>query len=162
MGIQKRSKVLGIGRGNGGPAREIGHFIGAHVTDLNNNDYQINHVKRYAVAFDLDKRSDFIKGNDVYGEAYRILMPGKVFKCCGWEMTDSYDPTNPEHLRIVRDLEVDNGIVKMRSIKGCLKALKTVGSNIEINQDMGATVDEIKWCLSLQDDIRQGNTLWIT
>ncbi|KAF9353034.1 Delta(24)-sterol C-methyltransferase [Mortierella sp. AD094] len=137
MGIKSNFKVLDIGCGVGGPAREIGHFTGAHITGLNNNDYQINRAKRYAVTFGLDKKSDFIK-----------------------VMTDKYDPTNPEHLRIVRGLEVGNGIAKMMTIKDCLKALKTVGFNIEMNQDMGATDDKIKWYLPLQGDIRQANAFW--
>ncbi|KAF9181533.1 Delta(24)-sterol C-methyltransferase [Haplosporangium sp. Z 11] len=187
MGIQPHFKVLDIGCGVGGPAREIGHFTGAHVTGLNNNDYQISRAKRYAVSAGLEDRSDFIKGDfmnmpiddnvfdacyaieatvhastleGVYGEAYRILKPGGVFGCYEWVMTDKYDPTNPEHLRIVRGLEVGNGIAKMMTIQDCLKALKTVGFTIEKNEDMGATDDKIKWYYPLQGDIRQANAFW--
>ncbi|KAF8940047.1 S-adenosyl-L-methionine-dependent methyltransferase [Dissophora ornata] len=187
MGIQPSWKVLDIGCGVGGPAREIGHFTGAHVTGLNNNDYQINRAKRYAVTYGLDKKSDFVKGDfmsmplddnsydacyaieatvhastleGVYGEAYRILKPGGVFGCYEWVMTDLYDPTNPEHLRIVRGLEVGNGIAQMMTRKDCLKALETVGFTIEKHQDMGATEDKIKWYYPLEGDIRQANAFW--
>ncbi|KAF9980986.1 Delta(24)-sterol C-methyltransferase [Modicella reniformis] len=61
MGIQPHWKVLDIGCGVGGPAREM--FTSAHVTGLNNNDYQINHAKRYAVTYGLEHRSAFIKGD---------------------------------------------------------------------------------------------------
>ncbi|KAI7817833.1 sterol 24-C-methyltransferase [Gamsiella multidivaricata] len=187
MGIQPTWKVLDIGCGVGGPAREIGHFTGAHITGLNNNDYQINRARRYAVTYGLDHKSDFIKGDfmnmpiddnsydacyaieatvhastleGVYGEAYRILKPGGVFGCYEWVMTDKYDPTNPEHLRIVRGLEVGNGIAKMMTVKDCVKALETVGFTIEKNTDMGATDDKIKWYYPLQGDIRQANAFW--
>ncbi|KAF9308320.1 Delta(24)-sterol C-methyltransferase, partial [Linnemannia elongata] len=153
MGIQPHHRVLDIGCGVGGPAREIGHFTGAHITGLNNNDYQIARARRYAVSAGLDKRSDFVKGDfmnmpiddnsydacyaieatvhastleGVYGEAYRILKPGGVFGCYEWVMTDKYDSTNPDHLRIVRGLEVGNGIAQMLTVKDCLQALKTV------------------------------------
>ncbi|KAG0265142.1 Delta(24)-sterol C-methyltransferase [Mortierella polycephala] len=187
MGIQPHFKVLDIGCGVGGPAREIGHFTGAHITGLNNNDYQISRAKRYAVSTGLEDRSDFIKGDfmnmpiddntfdacyaieatvhastleGVYGEAYRILKPGGVFGCYEWVMTDKYDSTNPDHLRIVRGLEVGNGIAKMMTVQDCLKALKTVGFTIEKNEDMGATDDKIKWYYPLQGDIRQANAFW--
>ncbi|KAF8931557.1 S-adenosyl-L-methionine-dependent methyltransferase [Dissophora ornata] len=187
MGIQSTWKVLDIGCGVGGPAREIGHFTGAHITGLNNNDYQIARAKRYAASYDLEHKSDFIKGdfmnmpiNDksydacyaieatvhasslegVYGEAFRILKPGGVFGCYEWLMTDSYDPTNPEHLRIVRGLEVGNGIAKMVTVKDCLKALETVGFTIEIAKNMGTTDDKIKWYYPLEGDIRQANAFW--
>ena len=187
MGIQSTWKVLDIGCGVGGPAREIGHFMGAHISGLNNNDYQIARAKRYAVTYDLESKSDFIKGDfmsmpiddnsyeacysieatvhassleGVYGEAFRILKPGGVFGCYEWLMTDKYDPTNPEHLRIVRGLEVGNGIAKMATVKDCLQALETVGFTIEMAKNMGATDDKIKWYYPLEGDIRQANAFW--
>ncbi|KAG0366597.1 sterol 24-C-methyltransferase [Gamsiella multidivaricata] len=187
MGVRRSWKVLDIGCGVGGPAREIGYFTGAHITGLNNNDYQIARAKRYAVTFGLAAKSDFIKGDfmnmpiennsfdgcyaieatvhassleGVYGEAFRILKPGGVFGCYEWLMTDKYDPINPEHLRIVRGLEVGNGIAKMVTVKDCLKALETVGFKIEIAKDMGATDDKIKWYYPLEGDIRQANAFW--
>ncbi|KAF9366046.1 Delta(24)-sterol C-methyltransferase [Mortierella sp. NVP85] len=187
MGIQPHWKVLDIGCGVGGPAREIGQFTGAHITGLNNNDYQINRAKRYAVSYGLENKSDFIKGDfmnmpiedntfdgcyaieatvhasrleGVYGEAYRVLKPGGVFGCYEWVMTDKYDPTNPEHLRIVRGLEVGNGVAKMPTVKECINALKSVGFTIEKNMDMGETDDDIKWYYPIQGDVRQANTFW--
>ncbi|KAI8356825.1 sterol 24-C-methyltransferase [Mortierella sp. GBAus27b] len=187
MGIQSNWKVLDIGCGVGGPAREIGQFSGAHVTGLNNNDYQINRAKRYALAYGLEKKSDFVKGDfmnmsmedntfdgcyaieatvhastleGVYGEAYRVLKPGGVFGCYEWVMTDKYDPTNPEHLRIVRGLEVGNGVAKMMTVKDCLAALEKVGFTIEKNMDMAETDDHIKWYYPIQGDVRQANTFW--
>ncbi|KAG0041477.1 hypothetical protein BGZ83_001756 [Gryganskiella cystojenkinii] len=147
----------------------------------------ISRARRYARTFGLEKRSDFVKGDfmnmplddcsydacyaieatvhastleGVYGEAYRILKPGGVFGCYEWVMTDLYDPTNPEHLRIVRGLEVGNGVAKMMTRKDCLKALETVGFAIEKHQDMGATEDEIKWYYPLEGDIRRANAFW--
>lgn len=187
MGIQSHHRVLDIGCGVGGPAREIGHFTGAHITGLNNNDYQISRAKRYAVSAGLENRSEFVKGDfmnmpleenlfdacyaieatvhassleGVYGEAFRILKPGGVFGCYEWLMTDKYDPTNAQHLRIVRGLEVGNGVAKMVTIADCLQALRTVGFEIETAKDMGATDDKIKWYYPLQGDIRQANAFW--
>ena len=49
-GITENMKVLDVGCGVGGPAREIVKFTGAHVTGLNNNDYQIDRATHYAKA----------------------------------------------------------------------------------------------------------------
>ena len=56
-------RVLDVGCGVGGPAREIVKFTGAHVTGLNNNDYQIERATRYAANEGLSDKLDFVKGD---------------------------------------------------------------------------------------------------
>ncbi|KAI9234303.1 MAG: sterol 24-C-methyltransferase [Podila humilis] len=187
MGIQPHFKVLDIGCGVGGPAREIGHFTGAHITGLNNNDYQINRARRYAVAAGLQDRSEFIKGDfmhmpvddntfdacyaieatvhastleGVYGEAYRVLKPGGVFGCYEWLMTDKYDPTNPEHLRIVRGIELGNGITRLVTAKECLQALATVGFKVEKVTDLAENEDKVQWYSPLQGSMQASAAFW--
>ncbi|KAF9431205.1 Delta(24)-sterol C-methyltransferase [Podila epigama] len=187
MDLKPNHRVLDIGCGVGGPAREIGHFSGAHITGLNNNDYQISRAKRYAVAAGLENKSAFVKGDfmampfednsfdacyaieatvhassleGVYGEAYRVLKSGGVFGCYEWLMTDKFDPTNPQHLRVIRGLEVGNGVAKMVTVKDCLRALETVGFTVEHAQDMGATDDKIKWYYPLEGSVGQANAFW--
>ena len=36
----------------------------------------------------------------VYKEIFRVLKPGALFVETAWTMTDSYDPQNPEHVKI--------------------------------------------------------------
>lgn len=55
--------MLDVGCGVGGPAREIAKFTGAHVTGLNNNDYQIERATRYAAREKLSHQLDFVKGD---------------------------------------------------------------------------------------------------
>ncbi len=55
--------MLDVGCGVGGPAREIAKFTGAHVTGLNNNDYQIERATRYAAREGLSHQLDFVKGD---------------------------------------------------------------------------------------------------
>ena len=117
----------------GGPTREISRFTGAHVTGLNNNDYQIARAKYYAAKAGLERKTDFVKGSfleipfeensfdrvyaieatchspkleSVYKEAFRVLKPGGLFAFYEWCTTDKYDPTNPEHAKIIRGIEV--------------------------------------------------------
>lgn len=61
MGIKQEMKVLDVGCGVGGPAREIAHFTGAHVTGLNNNAYQVERAKHYAAKELLQDQTDFVK-----------------------------------------------------------------------------------------------------
>ncbi|KAF9213303.1 Delta(24)-sterol C-methyltransferase [Podila verticillata] len=178
MNIQSHYKVLDIGSGIGGPA--------AHITGLNNNDYQINRAKKLAVEAGLDERTTFIKGDfmhmpitsnsfdacyaieatvhastleGVYGEAYRILKPDGVFGCYECVLTDNFDPTDLEHLRIARGIEIGNGITKMRTAKECVQALKNVGFVVEKAFDSAANGDKIKWYSPLQGDILKANSM---
>ncbi len=56
-------KVLDVGCGVGGPAREIAKFTGAHVTGLNNNDYQIERATHYAAKEGLSHQLAYVKGD---------------------------------------------------------------------------------------------------
>lgn len=56
-------KVLDVGCGVGGPAREIAKFTGCHVTGLNNNDYQIQRATLYAAKEGLSHQLAFVKGD---------------------------------------------------------------------------------------------------
>ena len=63
MGMREGMKVLDVGCGVGGPAREIVKFTGANVLGLNNNDYQIARAQHYAQKEDLSSQLAFAKGD---------------------------------------------------------------------------------------------------
>jgi sterol 24-C-methyltransferase len=63
MGLRDGMRVLDVGCGVGGPAREIVKFSGANVMGLNNNDYQIERATRYAKKEGLDHKLKFTKGD---------------------------------------------------------------------------------------------------
>ena len=63
MGLRDGMKVLDVGCGVGGPAREIAKFSGANITGLNNNDYQIARATRYAAKEGLSHQLNFVKGD---------------------------------------------------------------------------------------------------
>jgi sterol 24-C-methyltransferase len=56
-------RVLDVGCGVGGPAREIARFTDAHITGLNNNDYQIDRAVHYAAKEGLSDQLTFVKGD---------------------------------------------------------------------------------------------------
>ena len=95
----------------------------------------------------------------VYGEIYRVLKPGGRFGCYEWCMTDDYDENNPEHREIAHRIEIGNGIPKMRRTDVCLQALKNVGFDVIMNQDLANMGDAINWYYPLEGDIRKCQTV---
>lgn len=63
MGIREGMRVLDVGCGVGGPAREIAKFTGANIVGLNNNDYQIERATHYAAKEGLSHQLSFTKGD---------------------------------------------------------------------------------------------------
>jgi sterol 24-C-methyltransferase len=73
IGIKDGDRVLDVGCGVGGPAREIAKFTGAHITGLNNNDYQIERATRYAKKEGLADQLEFVKGDFMVCSQYNPL-----------------------------------------------------------------------------------------
>ena len=62
-GLKKDMKVLDVGCGVGGPAREIAKFTGAYITGLNLNEYQVERAQKYAIKEGLDHQCQFAQGD---------------------------------------------------------------------------------------------------
>jgi SAM-dependent methyltransferase len=63
MQLQDNMRVLDVGCGVGGPAREIVKFAGVNVVGLNNNNYQIERATAYAEKEGLSDKLKFTKGD---------------------------------------------------------------------------------------------------
>lgn len=187
MNIQTGAKVLDVGCGVGGPAREIATFSGANITGLNNNDYQISRAEAYAARRGLSNQLNFVKGDfmqmpfednsydavyaieatvhapkleGVYGEIFRVLKPGGVFGVYEWLMTDAYDDSNREHREIRHGIELGDGIPQMVKIDVCLQALKNVGFEIEYNSDLAADDGYVPWYYPLEGRLKNVQSPW--
>ncbi|KAJ1789081.1 Delta(24)-sterol C-methyltransferase [Coemansia sp. RSA 1807] len=173
--ISSGMKVLDVGCGVGGPARECVRYTGAHVTGLNNNDYQIERAQIYARKHEQVEHSQFLKGDfmdmpfgeaefdavyaieatchapvlrDVYTQMYRVLKPGGYFAIYEWCLTDKFDADNSEHQRLARAIEHGDGIGKLFSTRVALQAAKDAGFEIERAQDIAHETqvgNEIAW-----------------
>ncbi|KAL2215200.1 putative sterol 24-c-methyltransferase [Thermoascus aurantiacus ATCC 26904] len=172
MGLKENMKVLDVGCGVGGPAREMVKFAGVNVVGLNNNDYQIQRATRYAAREGLSHKLSFVKGDfmqmrfpdntfdavyaieatvhapsleGVYSEIFRVLKPGGVFGVYEWLMTDKYDNNNQEHREIRLGIEQGDGISNMVTVSEGLAAFKAAGFELLHHEDLAERPDEIPW-----------------
>ena len=63
IGIRGDMRVLDVGCGVGGPAREMVRFTGCHVTGLNISEYQLKRARTYSERDGLSHRLDFVQGD---------------------------------------------------------------------------------------------------
>lgn len=181
MNINENMKVLDVGCGVGGPAREICRFTDCTIVGLNNNDYQIERANHYAKLYKMEDKLSFVKGDfmqmdfapgsfdavyaieatvhapvleGVYEQIYKVLKPGGVFGVYEWVMTDAYDESNEEHRKIAYGIEVGDGIPKMYKREVAEQALKNVGFQIEFERDLADVDDEIPWYYPLSGQFK--------
>lgn len=180
-------KVLDVGCGVGGPARELVNFTGAHITGLNNTDYQIDRANYYAQKQGLSDKMVFVKGDfmqmkfpdnsfdavyvieatvhapdleGVYKEICRVLKPGGKFAVYEWFMTDDYNNDDPEHRRIRLGIEQGNGISNMVKVSDGLTAFRNAGFSLIHHEDMAARPDPIPWYYPLAGSFKHLGSIW--
>ncbi|KAK7442514.1 Delta(24)-sterol C-methyltransferase [Stygiomarasmius scandens] len=185
----KSMRVLDVGCGVGGPAREISMFTDCEVVGLNNNEFQIGRARRYTKKMGLEGKVTFVKGDfmklveqfgdnsfdavyaieatvhaptweGVYGEIYKVLKPGGIFGVYEWCMTDKWDPSIPEHKALAHEIELGNGIPEMRPLRLARQAIKNVGFEILHEEDLADRPDQIKWYYPLEGDYSKAQTFW--
>ena len=55
---------------------------------------------------------------EVYGEVFRVLKPGGLFASYEWVSTKLYDSNNPEHVRIMDEINYGNGLPVSDRVQG--------------------------------------------
>ncbi|MCO5570207.1 hypothetical protein L7F22_023925 [Adiantum nelumboides] len=63
MHLRPKMRVLDVGCGVGGPAREIARFADVEIVGLNNNEYQIARGTKYTQKAGLEGQVSFAKGD---------------------------------------------------------------------------------------------------
>ncbi|KAK2746029.1 sterol 24-c-methyltransferase [Colletotrichum kahawae] len=172
INIKKGMKVLDVGCGVGGPAREIAKFTGAYITGLNINEYQVERAMRYTNKERMDKNVQFVQADfmnipfedntfdavyaieatvhapslqAVYSEIHRVLKPGGIFGVYEWVMTEAYDNDDLSHRKTRIEIEQGNGIANMVKASEALRAFEAAGFEILENEDMAERPDPSPW-----------------
>ncbi|RDW75525.1 sterol 24-C-methyltransferase-3 [Coleophoma cylindrospora] len=186
IGLREGMKVLDVGCGIGGPAREMIKFTGVDVVGLNNNDYQIERGINYAAREGLSAKLSFVKADfmqmpfqensfdaiysieatvhapslqGVYHEIYKALKPGGVFGVYEWFMTDKYDNDNVQQRQLRFEIEEGDGISNMVTVSEGLQAIKDAGFELLYHEDMAQREDVKPWYYPLAGDIKHASSL---
>ncbi|KAL2827339.1 S-adenosyl-L-methionine-dependent methyltransferase [Aspergillus cavernicola] len=187
MNLREGQRVLDVGCGVGGPAREIAKFAEVNIVGLNNNDYQIERANQYAIKERLAHKLTFTKGDfmqmhfesesfdaayaieatvhapsleGVYAEIYKVLKPGGTFAVYEWVMTDDYDNNNPEHRELRLGIEQGDGIANMVTASMAIKAIKAAGFDLEHAEDLSQRPDEIPWYYPIAGSFKYMSSIW--
>ena len=109
MQLKPGMRVLDVGCGVGGPAREIARFSDVQIVGVNNNEYQVGRARKHTKRAGLENQVTFVKGDfmklseqfgensfdavyaieatvhapsweGVYGEIMKVLKPGGVVR----------------------------------------------------------------------------------
>ncbi len=181
MNLQENQRVLDVGCGVGGPAREIIKFAGVNVMGLNNNDYQIERSLQYAKKEGLEAKYNATKGDfmqmsfpensfdavyaieatvhapdlqGVYEQIFRVLKPGGTFGVYEWLMTDKYDNDIPEHRSIRLGIEQGDGISNMVTVSQGLADFKAAGFELMHHEDLADRPDATPWYYPLAGEFK--------
>ena len=163
--------------------RNICKFTGCDVTGLTLNQYQVDRgneiVKTqmpeiankcrsvqgdfmqmpfedetYDAAYAIEATCHAPDRVGVYSEVFRTLKPGATFAVYEWCMTDNFDPTNKDHLRMKKQIEEGDGLPDICHTSVCLEAMKKAGFEIlheedRADEDYGASRGGKRWNLPL-------------
>ena len=172
MGLRPGMKVLDVGCGVGGPAREIAKFIGCEIVGITINQRQIDHAIELTTQAGLGHLCTFIRGDflkldehftpasfdaayaieatvhapslkEVYTGIARVLKPGAVFGLSEWVMTPNYDPSNSKHISIRDQIERGNSLSNLQTSDQCRDAMVHAGFKLYHDEDFAKHWDHL-------------------
>ncbi|KIW96109.1 uncharacterized protein Z519_03176 [Cladophialophora bantiana CBS 173.52] len=175
MDLKPHMKVLDVGCGIGGPAREIAKFVGCEIVGVSINQGQIDRAIYLTRMEGLQDKCTFVRGDflnlpfasssfdaaysieatvyspsllRVYSGISRVLKPGAVFGLSEWVMTPKYNPHDKEHVGIRNRIERGNALT-MNTSDQAREAMRGAGFEILHEENFAAHFDYTK---SLMED----------
>ncbi|RAH76616.1 S-adenosyl-L-methionine-dependent methyltransferase [Aspergillus japonicus CBS 114.51] len=163
LGLQPDQKVLDLGSGLGGPAREIARFAEVDVCGVEISAAQVQRATRLTEQAGQADRVRFVARdftathleNDsfdraysieatcyasdlaaVYGEVFRLLKPGGILAVYELAMTDRYHATRADHRACHQDLERVAGCPHLRTTAEVVDAMRAVGFELCAAEDL--------------------------
>ncbi|KAF1975828.1 hypothetical protein BU23DRAFT_632710 [Bimuria novae-zelandiae CBS 107.79] len=161
MGLRSNMRVLDVGCGVGGPAREIIAFTGCHIIGLNFNEhpnpYSMDFVpgdfmhmpfdeNQFDAVYVIEAAVHAPSLHDVYLQCYRVLKPGGVFGVYEWALTTKFDPSN--------------GIPALQTSSYAQQALRSADFEVCSADDLAANKDPLGWWNPLSGDVKSARGVY--
>lgn len=179
LGIQPDDRVLDVGCGVMGPARNIARMSGARITGLTINQHQVDRCRELNAASGVGhllevQQGDYMKMpfpessfdkmyaiealchapnlHGVYEQIHSRLKPGGRACFYQWAMTDKYDPNNPEHVKAKEMIEYGNSICRLKTIEEIDDTLEASPLSVVHTEDVAASDlgNDVPWYSTLQ------------
>lgn len=164
LGLNKKSKVLDVGCGRGRIASHAAAHTGAHVTGVNIDSNQLDSAQKFAKGNGLAKQTHFQHWDlnqtpypfadesfdaiyevqvfslskdlsKTFKELHRMLKPGGKFACLEWVLLDAFDPKNPYHGHLMKQIKPLIGAIGNPTVSKYTDALKKAGFKVVINEN---------------------------
>jgi sterol 24-C-methyltransferase len=173
MEMKPGMKVLDLGCGVGGPAREMAIFAEVNVTGVTINDLHVERSNELNKHHNLQDRVHMVKGSfselpfedesfdmafaiealccapdmaKAYSEVMRVLKPGGKIGILDWVITDKYDDSNQEHRMIRARIERNGAVPHMITPKARVKAFEEAGFEMICEEDRAtAKANPVPW-----------------
>ncbi|MEX0810887.1 MAG: class I SAM-dependent methyltransferase [Chitinophagales bacterium] len=174
-----KDKVLDVGCGIMGPARNIAKYSGANITGLTINQHQVNRCKELNAASEAKDLLQVQQGDfmdipfpdnsfdkmyaiealchapsilGVYQQISQKLKPAGTACFYQWALTDKYDPSNAEHVKAKEMIEYGNGITRLSTIQEINQAIDDAGFEKELSIDLAKhdAENNMPWYATLQ------------
>ncbi|MXW34708.1 MAG: methyltransferase domain-containing protein, partial [Chloroflexi bacterium] len=176
LSLKPDMQVLDAGCGVGGPMGNLARSSGAAIVGININAYQIERAKAHTR--DVEALCSFIHGDfmqipvgddeyhgaysidalcyapdklAVYREIFRVLRPGACFVGNEWCVTNDFDPSNPEHMRVKEGIMTGSGLPDIASTAEVCDAMRAAGFELLEARDLAPESDpDTPWYRALQ------------
>jgi len=179
LGLSSSDKVLDVGCGIMGPARNMARMSGANITGLTINQHQVDRCSELNAASSVGhllsiQQGDYMKMpfpensfdkmyaiealchapdlNGIYEQIHSRLKPGGRACFYQWAMTDKYDPNNAEHVKAKDMVEYGNSICRLKTIAEVDKKLAASSLNVVETIDLATAElgNNVPWYSTLQ------------